>query len=257
MTQFVDELGCPSKRNCHCCQSKEREAQDVRAKLDEAEARLARLSKADMVADPIGYAMAHGLSEQEMALVGQAYLYHLVPVKAPPDLRYKLLEARTARERKADEAKRTQEAQVAQEREMAGRIQQYTAVLNAAVQTWEGPEHPYPESRAWFGQGHEEYAESLVHTANNIASEAQARGEVADLSPKAVAAALEADIASRAQRIRGTGSKPTQQSVKAQPASGVQPAVLSTKGQGASPMPAATSEEERVKRAMDVVFGSR
>lgn len=81
-------------------QAKEREAQDIRAKLEAAEAQLARMSKADMLSDPIGFAQLHGLTEQEMALIGQAYLYHLVPDKAPPDLRYKMLEAKTARERR-------------------------------------------------------------------------------------------------------------------------------------------------------------
>lgn len=209
--------------------------------------------------DPIGFAQAHGLSEAEMALVGQAYLYHLVPDKAPQDLRFKLLEAKQARELKARDAQREQEAQQAAAERATQQVQGYTAVLGAAVETWEGSgAHPFPESRAWFGGNHEEYAESLVHTARNAAEDARARGEVADLSPKAIADLLERDLASRTARIRGAGSKPTQQSAIAAPAAGgKQPAVLSTKGQGGSPMPKATTEEERLKRAMEVVFGSR
>lgn len=137
---------------------------------------------------------------------------------------------------------------------MAQRLQSYQAVIEAAVQTWDGV---YPESQAWFGQNHDEYTQSLMHTANNMAEAARARGEVADLSPKAVAAVLERDIASRAARIRG--GKPTQQSAMASgqtpAAGGKQPTVLSTKGQGASPTPKATTEDERLKRAMEVVFG--
>lgn len=143
-------------------QAKEREAQDVRGQLEQAQAQLARYSKADMVADPIGFAQAHGLTEQEMALVGQAYLYHLVPDKAPPDLRYKMLEAKTARERRQEDERRQAEAQAAVQAETAARIQNYQAVLGSAVQTWETPgaAHPFPESQAWFGSNHDEYTMS-------------------------------------------------------------------------------------------------
>lgn len=212
-----------------------------------------------MVADPIGFAEAHGLSEQEMALVGQAYLYHLVPDKAPAHLAGKLLEAKMAREAKAREAKAQADAARQADEQSTAQVQQYTAVLGVAVQTWEsGGAHPFPSSQAWFGGNHEEYQESMVHTARNIAEVARARGEVADLSPKAVAAQLEQDIASRAARFRTPAAAPTQQSVKVEPETpatgGKQPAVLSTKGQGGSPMPKAVTEEERIQRAIAAAF---
>lgn len=238
--------------------AKERQAADATAKVQELEGRLSKLSKADMLADPIGFAQAHGFSEQDMALIGQTYLYHLVPDKAPPDLRYKLLEAKTARERALDEQRRQQEAQEAAERQSAEQVQQYTSILAVAVKAWEGDAHPFPESRAWFGGNHDEYSESLVHTARNIAESARSRGEVADLSPKAVAEALERELAPRTARIRTTGSKPTQPSEKvAQTTGGKQPAVMSTRGQGASPAPPATTEAERIARAMEAAFPSR
>jgi hypothetical protein len=244
--------------------AKEREALDLRGKVQELEARLARFSKTDMVADPIGFAEAHGLTEQEMALIGQAYMYQLVPDRAPPGLTGKLLEAKMARKEKLAEEARQREAEAMAAQQAQAHVQQYQAVLGAAVQTWDtaGAQHPYPSSQAWFGGSHEEYQESLVHTARNIADAAQERGEVADLSPKAVAAALERDIASRAARFRTPAAAPTQQSVKVEPAQpapagGKQPAVLSTKGQGGSPLPPATSDEERIKRAIEAAFPSR
>lgn len=90
-----------------------------------------------------------------------------------------------------------------------------------------------------------------------MAEASRARGEAADLTPKAVAAALERDLATRATRIRGRQMQTQQQVVPAQTvaAGGKQPTVLSTKGQGASPAPMAISEEERVKRAAEVLFG--
>jgi hypothetical protein len=242
-------------------QAKERESADLRTQLEEARAQLAKVSKTDIMGDPIGFAQAHGLSEQEMALVGQAYLYHLVPDKAPPDLRYKMLEAKTARERKADEERKAAEARAQEDTKASEQVQQYTAVLGVAVQTWDSGDHPFPSSQAWFGGNHDEYRESLVHTARNLAEMARERGEMADLSPKAVASALEQDIASRAARFRSTAAAPTQQSAKVEPATpapgGKQPAVLSTRGQGGSPLPPAASEEERVARAIAAAFPSR
>jgi uncharacterized protein YukE len=240
---------------------KDRENADLRTKLQEATERLSRLDKADMVADPIGFAQAHGISEQEMALIGQAYLYHLVPDKAPPDLRYKLLEAKTARTERQREAERAEAAKKAAADAEAQSIQQYAGVLGASVQVWEGSgQHPFPASQAWFGGSQNEYAESLMHTARNLAEAARVAGEVADLSPKAVAEALERELAPRVTRIRGTGSRLSQTSEKApaQPAAGgKQPAVLSTRGQGGQPVPEATTEEERIRRATEAAFGGR
>lgn len=236
---------------------KEREAADLRAQLEDANTRLAKVSKVDMVSDPVGYAQAKGLSEQEMVLVAQAMLYHLVPEKAPPDLRYKMLEAKSAREAKAREAEREAQLYAQANQEQAQQIKQYTAALGVAVQTWETGTHPFTASQAWFGGNHDEYAESLVHTARNLAESAEARGEVADLSPKAVAAALEQDISSRMARFRTPAAAPSQPSEKVVPAKpapgGKQPAVMSTRGQGGGPVPPAETEEERMKRALAVL----
>lgn len=241
--------------------AKEAANADLSSRLAAAESTIARMGKADLVGDPVGFAQLHGLTEQEMALVGQAYLYHLVPDKAPPDLRYKMLEAKTARDARAREASQAQQHQAQVDSQQTAQVQQYTAALSATVQVWEtgGAAHPFPESSAWFGGNHDEYAESLTHTARNIAEGARERGEVADLSPKAVAAALEQDIGSRAKRFRTPAAAPSQQSEKAaeQAPAGKQPAVMSTKGQGASPMPKAVTEEERIQRAIAAAFNSR
>lgn len=243
--------------------AKEREAADIKAKLEEAQEKLAKVSKLDLLGDPIGYAQAAGLTEAEMALVGQAYLYHLVPEKAPPDLRARLLEAKLTRERKADESRRAAEERQRAEAEQAQQIQKYQAMMTMAAETWEaqGDSHPYRASKAWFGGNHDEYAESLVHTARNIAAAAEARGEAADLSIQAVAAVLERDLAARAARLRPPAAAPQAQAPKAPPApapapGGKQPAVLSTRGQTTAPTPPAMTEEERIKRAIEAAFGA-
>lgn len=239
-------------------QAKERESADLRTENEKLREQLARHGKSDIVGDPIGFAKSHGLTDAEIALVGQSYLYHLVPDKAPADLRAQLLEAKLARKERDAAAAQQTEARRAQEQAATQQIQQYATAINSAVRAWEAGQHPFPESAAWFGGNHDEYTESLVYTARNVAEAARVRGEVADLSPKAIAAALEQDLASRAARIRGTGSKPTQQTANTSTdVSGKQPAVLSTRGQGASPAPKATSDAERIKRAEAVVFASR
>lgn len=238
-------------------QAHQKEASDLKARVAELEGQLAKSAKADLLSDPIGFAQAHGLSEKEMALIGQAYLYHLVPDKAPPDLRVKLLEAKMAREKKLDEDKRTAEQRANDEAMQRAQVQQYTSAIRQSIPSFGDS---FPHSTAWFGANHEEYTQSLVHTARNLAEWAQENNRVADLSPKAVAAVLEQDLASRFKRLK----PPAQQQATQQqgekpviPAAGKQPAVLSTRGQGASPAPPAMSEEERLKRAMDVVFADR
>jgi hypothetical protein len=239
---------------------KEQEAADLKTRLDEAEAKLAKVSKADLLADPIGYAEAAGLSQADMILIGQAYLYQVAPDKAPPDLRYRMLEAKTRRERAAEERQRAQDQEANVARAQAQSVHQYQSAVQAAAESWEsvGDQHPYQSSKAWFGGNPAEYAESLVYTARNIAAEASARGEVADLSIPAVAAILERDIAARASRFKSAAAAPTQ-SVKPQepkvPGGGKQPAVLSTRGQANAPVPPAESEEERIKRAIAAAFG--
>lgn len=240
--------------------SKEREATDLKGRLEQAEAKLAKVSRADLLSDPIGFAEAAGLSQADMALVGQAYLYHLVPDKAPPDLRYKMLEAKTRRQQDATE-KQQQVAEAARvQADQSSRVEQYVSMLGAAATSWEGEgdKHPYSASQAWFGGNADEYAESMAHTARNIAAAASERGEVADLTIKAVAAVLEQDIASRAARFkpRTPAAAPIQTSVRAVPAKapgGKQPAVMSTRGQTGAPTPAAESEDERIARAIAAI----
>jgi hypothetical protein len=213
------------------------------------------------MSDPVGYAQMLGLSDQDMALIGQAYLYHLVPEKAPPDLRYKMLEAKSSRERKTLEEQRQRDEYARAEDARQQQINQYVSMMGAAAEAWgaDGDKHPYQASHAWFGGNHDEYSESLVHTARNIAAGAQERGEVADLSIKAVAATLERDLASRLGRAKPQAAAPTQPAVVAAPkapTSGKQPAVMSTRGQdGGAPRPPAETDEERVKRAIAAVFG--
>ena len=58
-----------------------------------------------------------------------------------------------------------------------------------------------PVFAQWFGDDERDYAESLFHTANNMAEEAQASGKKADLSPENVAKVLETHLATKKARL--------------------------------------------------------
>ena len=57
----------------------------------------------DPLSDPVGWARARGLSQEEQLLLGQSLLYDLAPNKAPADMRIRLLEAKMAREKRAEQ----------------------------------------------------------------------------------------------------------------------------------------------------------
>lgn len=237
---------------------REDEARTYRERAEAAEARLATLTKSDVVADTIGWAEAMGLNREEQAVVGETLLYGLVPDRATPEVRIKLLEARQARQRKLDE----ESAKANQERASQEQIQRvHTNYIEALASSVESlPPGTLPDSEAWFSGDHEAYVRSLYATANNLADAARAQGRAADLSFGAVAKVLEADIASRAQRLRSRGATP--EKPVEQPPAGKQPEVpviVTSRGLngGGTPRPPATTEAERLKRASEIVFRTK
>ena len=230
--------------------------------LTKAEMAKLKGSMGEFEADPVGYAKARGWSKEQQLLLGQALLYDLAPDKADPEFRYQMFEMKQERE-KRQVAKEAEEKQAKEEAAAQRRLaEDFFNETAAAVTTFEAGS--YPESEAWFGDDAQAYMQSLMATANNLATKATKEGRVADLSPATLARELEADVASRMTR-RDARKQPRQPDkapqTPAQPAGGKQPAIetLSTRnlnGNGA-PMPPANSDKERIQRAIAVGFKSR
>lgn len=240
--------------------SLETELKTVRAELAAA--------KADRQAfedDPVGYAKARNWTPEQQLLYGQSLLYDIVPDKANPEFRIKMFEDKhrrdTAARAKADETAREK---AAYETTM-NQIQDFVAGVDAAARTFEAGS--YPESEAWFGEDRTSYTQSLVATAKNLAAAATAENRVADLSPGALAAALEAEtsrrMADRDKRMqaRKPSAPAAAPAVRAlQAAGGMQSAdTVSTKNMNGSgaPQPPAQTERERVQRAIQAGWRQR
>ena len=236
----------------------------IEAELKAAREELAR-AKADRQAfedDPVGYAKERGWSKEQQLLYGQSLLYDLAPDKADPDFRLKMFEDRQKR-REASEEKAAKEAE--EKAAVQAQQAQFTKFVNdtaAVVRTFEAGS--YPESEAWFEGDFESYMRSVLATANNIAAQATREGRVADLSAAALARALETEVAAKMARRdqrKQPRTAPEAKQTPAQPAGGQQTTIdtLSTRnmtGSGA-PQPPATSEKERIQRAVAAAFPNR
>jgi hypothetical protein len=241
-------------------------AKDLEFKFTEAQAEIDKLRRAnDFENDPIAYAKARGWDKEKQALMGQMLLYDLVPDKAPADLRQKLFESKHEREKREEAEKRTQEEQTRTQQAAQQQYQQFVAVVDQAAAAFE--EGSFPESQAWFinpasgEMDHDTYVRSLVATATNMANAAAREGRVADLSPASIAKTLEAEVA---RRMTARDAKVQKRTKPVEPASqqqvapvapgGMQP-TESTKGTygAGAPRPAATSDAERIARAMAVL----
>ena len=245
--------------------AREAEEADYKAKLTAAEAKIAELSKTGDVArrDIVAHLTALGFTEKDLATAGETIMYHLVPDQAPQDVRIRALEARMDRERReAEEAekRRAQEAEKrrAQEAEQeAERLRtEYVTALRTAAES--AATAGLINSAAWFADNHDDYTESLLRTAQNLASSAQAAGKVADLSPANVAAVLEKHLSERAARIKTTGAAAPVPATAPAKSLGA-PAPLP---QAPTPAPSAPSaptqkpltDRERLARAVAVAF---
>lgn len=228
-----------------------------------SELEAAKTGHTDPASDPVGWARAMKMDKETQALVGQALLYDLVPDKAPPDIRVKLLEARIAREKAAEASRSEEERKAAETKAESERLNSYAAFMHQAVASLTPGSHP--ESEAWFGDDRATWARSLVQTANNLAEAARVTGRMADLSPGNIARVLEDEIGARMKARdarRASATKTTQpqgqsQQPGADKSAGTQN-TTSTKGLGGgTPRPPAATDRERLERAIAAGFGPR
>jgi hypothetical protein len=236
----------------------------LESELKAAREELARV-KADRQAfedDPVAFAKDRGWTKDQQLLYGKSLLFDLAPDKADPDFRIKMFEDRQKRE-KAQQEKEHQtaaekEAAEAQQRQLEGFFQDTAK----AVQDFSAGS--YPESEAWFEGDYQSYMKSIMATATNLAQKATKLGQVADLTPAALAAALEAEVAAkmarrdqRKQALTTPAVKPTPQAAAS---SGAQAAeTMSTRNMsgGGAPTPPASSDKERIQRAIAAGFRQR
>lgn len=208
--------------------------------------------------DPVGYGKARGWTPEQQLLYGQSLLYDIVPDKADPSFRIKMFEDRQRREKAAESEVHRQRREQAEVEASQAQVAAFITQIDTATKTFE--QGSYPESEAWFGEDRDTYTQSLIATAQNIARVANEQGRVADLSPAALAAALETEVARKmADRdARVASRKP--KTVPAKADSGVQPAqTVSTRNMNGtgSPQPPPKDDKERVQRAIAAGFRSR
>lgn len=237
------------------------EVAELRRERDDARNALAAISKVDVVADPVGWAQAMKLTDDEIAAVGEQLLYSLAPEKADPNTRVRMLEARQARrDRLREQEAKEREAKEVQRKAMETQ-EQYIASLETGVLNMEAG--AYPESEWWFGEDHDKYLGALWAKANYLASEATKKGQVVDLSFPAVARAIEKDLQDRLTRRKDKSSAVAQGNSGAQEtretAKQAGGSVLDTRGLGgnAAPRPPALTEKERLERAAAVAFRTK
>lgn len=220
-------------------------------------------------ADPYEFLRGRKFTKEEQALWGQAFLYDLKPEVAPPDFRLELYKAEQARK---EQAAKTEAETRAAEEAMSMRtatVEQYASSLIQHVQSSPGS---CPESEMWFSEdgpsgqpavNHQVYAQSLLATADNMARTAQQTGQQVDLSPANVARVLEAEVSKRQARrdSKRAGSAPVSKQVQpGTPAQGGEQATGATSAaglRGGTPIPPATTEEERRARAAAILFGTK
>lgn len=217
----------------------------------------ARSSEPAFMKDPFGYIKTHKLSPQEQVDLGRALIYDIVPDKAPPDMRFKLYESRMARE-KAEEA-RVAEEQKAEEQK-AATIAANQASFNNFVETMAQTSKSldpakYPQLADWFGDDTDTLTRSMISTGTNLASAAAAAGTRADISPGALLASLETEVArrlkARDERV-ALRTKPAPNKASGQLSTGK---TLSTSGMNTgSPQSRAVTEAERIARAIEAGF---
>jgi hypothetical protein len=233
----------------------------LESKVKELETQLNKSAakREEILLDPVGYLEELGIKGKDVALVGEMLMYHLLPDKAPPDLRARAVTAQQERREREREAKRQQEAAEAQQAQLAERENLYRSALGMAVQSV--GEDDFPTSQDWFDGSQEEWQESLWHTANNMAVAAQEDGRVADLSTKAVMAELDKFLTERKSRSRKKAAAPTPSQSSAPPADTGKkkennPQLPAT-GQGlnssGAPKTKAQSENERIARAIEAL----
>lgn len=220
--------------------------------------------------DPYEFLKGRKLSKEQQAMWGQAFLYDLKPEVAPQEFRLDLYKAEQARkEQEREEQARQQSLEQVKAVERA-QLDRYADDLMQHVQAATGSN---PESEDWFSVkgedgsfnlDHRAYAQSLMATANNIATRAAQEGRQADLSPANIARTLEAEVAVRMERrdARRASRAKTETQVKPVTAQGgTQAAVTTTTSaeglRSGAPTPPDLSDEARRARAAAAMFGTK
>lgn len=252
--------------------SQERDSFKVRAEKAEKALQEFEKAKANAILDPAGYLRKTlGYTDKELALTSEGIMFTLLPDKADPGHRSRLIEAQMMRDREAQAAKEEdaktaqtkslEEAEVTRNKELETR---YSAHLKANVEAFKPG--TYPASQAWFGQDHDKYTEMLFSTARDMHDAAQRAGGQADLSPASVAKVVETTLSERAKRWAGLSQPQTQPVLKpvslaeapvTQPAEALVPDAGGKDlvySPGKPQTAKAMSDAERIRRAASVVF---
>lgn len=243
-------------------ESAKQEAQSWRQKYEEAVGELEAVkSSSSFEDDPLGYIHSRKMAPERVAEIVQLLAYDLNPTAAPQDFRWKIHEAKMARE-KAEAKRQAEEAQMqAQAREGVQKLQAFISGLDAATQAF--PAGQYPANEDWYGENRKAYVSDLYSLANELAEEAASRGERADVSAGTLAAKLEKQNAEKLAALEQRRSKRSPKAVQEpeqKPADVMQnvgsPASTQGLNQG-GPRPPALTDEERIRRATAVAFGGR
>lgn len=239
--------------------SLEAELQRVRSELAAVKAETSAFED-----DPVGFAKARKWSKEQQLLYGQSLLYDLAPDKADPQFRIKMFEDKQRRrEREQTEAQQAA-AREAEGRAVQAQLEQFYTDTASAVQAL--PPGSYPAVEDWFGDDTESLMTSLMATARNLSAAATKNGQVADLKPAALMAAVEAEAT---RRMAAVEERKQRRAVPAKPAAVVPaqrapggvhpietPSTKNMNGAGTA-QPPATSDKERIARAIAAGFASR
>lgn len=215
--------------------------------------------------DPVAYAKARGWDREQQLMFGKALIYDLAPDQADPNFRVSMFEAKQKREEKAKAESEAKAKAESEQRSARETFTKFTQDLEAGVMDFTAGS--YPESEAWYGDDVEGYLRDMVQTAIRMANTAKQEGKVADLTPPAIAAALEADTSRRlAERDKrramrepsqGTQQSVTTPTVDAEAEQSLDSVSSKSMSGSGTPLPPARSEAERIQRAIAVAFPKR
>jgi hypothetical protein len=260
---LADEIRADRERR-QAQAKKEAEEASWTKERDEYKAKVSKFEKAkdNILLDSISYLRELGLTDQEAARVAENVMFTLVPDKAPPDFRQSALEAQYKRDQRLREEREAQAKEEAERRAQEAaaaegeRLEsEFKEALASSVTSYTTDTHP--ASVAWFGQDHEDYVESLLHTARNIAEQASRAGQRADLSPANIAAVLEKRIADKASRFAPKAPAEAPPVSKPRPAPVKQIGIEDKQPESSTQRAGIPDERERLRRAAAVVFRDR
>lgn len=210
--------------------------------------------------DPLAYIKARKWTPEQQTEIVQLLAYDLAPEKAPTDFRFKILEAKQAREKAAERAEREAQQARAAQAEALQIHQAFIGSLEAATTTFSPG--AYSANEDWYGDNRQAYVSDLYTLANELAEEATAKGERVDLAAATLAAKLEQRNAERLTALvtrrskRKSPAAPPEKPADVAVPSGSGPVSTQGLNQG-GPRPPALTEEERVRRATEAAFGGR